>query len=1234
MKELQYLISLFQGLAAWIKVLVYLLLSAFVIAIAGYYGPHAAIIAAIICLSLGIFLILASLIFRWLRNKRAAELRGELSSKGTVPPDNSGMVEVLRNAFHEGIEKFKAFNKDYYELPWFVLVGENGNGKSQSIISSQIELPTLLHEKNQGMGPTTALDWWFTNYSVILDTAGGIVFAPSDSPVTPQWMEFVALLKKHRRKCPLNGLILTISLESLLRDSPVEVDAKAGVIARHFDMLQVELGARLPVFILVTKCDLLAGFSSFFSDIKDEKSQNQMLGWSNPAPLEAPFRPELVGEHFHNLVQRLRRRRLGSLLDPVPSQDGARRIDEVDTMFSLPENLQKILPNLNRYVENIFVAGQWSFRPHFLRGIYLTSADGAETSNKTSSGSVSSRFLRDVFLDKIFREDALVTSAGTGKLERYHRILLFFTVAVVLLAFLFVMAFFSYGKLAASIYDQIWMWKRAAIGWNSDGWMPVVKPDTSNQNHYIYQGHEPIGNGGSKQLKQNSLKKSLTLNTYHEVLARISAQPIEVPLIFKFFSMLGTRPDSDRLEAQKVLFENSVVRPLLLAARTKMSHPPAYQDSPSNYPNDFNTEKNLTIEAKALTELVRVEAAIVARSFGKKIESPGSEFIHSFLEYVSGVPDSLTLSRVMNWTYDDNAYGIDAWAPQWASGGNSFESNTAIDAGTNRLVAYAQNRLNSLEKNLSALQVLADSMGKLVAAEQQLAKASNIKGDFNASQTAVANAYEGLESAKIEMEKNFSTVKAMGLFEDGPETLNSALGKLANSDNSHLGQVDVIIHIIDSTLPAPPDPKSPTNLIQPLGGDKNGVKFLQQIKGRLNGISGIIQTKIKGQITDQLLNEYKNLDYQVLNPQGGMPCYLWRWNGYGVAVAGAQDFQFNSNMYLVGQHWNQLQALNQALDSIQANSDMYTGSLSQEFLDICSYFLKRTENFQIRSFMNAYVQQAKDALLRVARFPLVWPPGPDNEALGIEQLQGAQELLQLIASDIKEKTFTDIPTDQSQQVLDFAKKLNPLYGVLAALIKPDGQMSNVNVTLYNGQAQKQLSGPNFTPLPSPTPTPTQAPRSLMNKMFAGSNATPPLSTGVPIDIYNWNAVGLASSGAGVYPIATQSDISLGLFLVQDPFSFRVYHSLMASDGSELVNGGTNWSALRLIARLGAKPVGIGQDWQVALKPNEPNSVWIKFSFALPLPPLTQWPTIDSLGLSQLPDASAHSSVANPFSQIP
>ena len=40
--------------------------------------------------------------------------------------------------------------------------------------------------------------------------------------------------------------------------------------------------------------------------LTEPQAQQQMMGWSNPDPLDAPFRPELVDDHIYTVVTRLR----------------------------------------------------------------------------------------------------------------------------------------------------------------------------------------------------------------------------------------------------------------------------------------------------------------------------------------------------------------------------------------------------------------------------------------------------------------------------------------------------------------------------------------------------------------------------------------------------------------------------------------------------------------------------------------------------------------------------------------------------------------------------------------------------------------------------------------------------------------------------------------------------------------------------------------------------------------
>jgi type VI protein secretion system component VasK len=312
-------------------------------------------------------LILYKLLLKGLKMRKGSPLTMGISGnaaaapQGISEPARRARLDDLRRNFEQGVEKFRAAGKNLYSVPWYVLVGEPGSGKTEAIRHCNVGFPPGLQDQLQGAGGTLNMNWWFTNQAIILDTAGRLMFEEVAPGSTNEWNEFLKLLKNNRPNCPINGILLVIPVDTLIKDTADSIEKKATKIAQQFDQIQRLLGVRFPVFIIITKCDLLNGFREFFDDLNDPQLQHQIMGWSNPSPLDERFEPNAVVNHLETVKNRLSERRKQLLLDPVNTEDPqGRRVDQVDALYARPDSITKIAPRLRRYLEMVFVAGEWS----------------------------------------------------------------------------------------------------------------------------------------------------------------------------------------------------------------------------------------------------------------------------------------------------------------------------------------------------------------------------------------------------------------------------------------------------------------------------------------------------------------------------------------------------------------------------------------------------------------------------------------------------------------------------------------------------------------------------------------------------------------------------------------------------------------------------------------------------------------------------------------------------------
>jgi hypothetical protein len=1192
MSELYSLFESFVSLPTWLRNCTYVFAALSLAGVGFAFSPMVALIIAIGVLFVIVVLGIYAYVLKDRRSKRQAALGGQLEQNNLATPlaindpARKARLEDLRKRFQEGLDKFKAVGKDLYKLPWYVVVGEPAAGKSEAIRRCDVGFPPGMQDDFQGVGGTINMNWWFTNYAVILDTAGRLLFEEVAPGTTSEWKEFLRLLRKHRPNCPINGLLLVIPADSLVKGTAKSIDERAGLIARQLDGIQRELDIRFPVYVIISKCDLLNGFREFFEDIDDPDAQKQLLGWSNPDAIDAPFAPERVDEHLQIVVERLRRRRLGLLEDPVAKDPSHRRTDEVDRLYAFPNSISLIAPNLRRYLSTIFVRSEWSAKPLFLRGIYFTSSlrEGSELDQELAqavgvsvddlpSGRIWERetsfFLRDLFIEKIFRESGLVTRAtNTLRMLRQRKLALFGSAALALLAFL-LFTWFGYSAMKDSIGHQSGYWLRASEGWTADNnWMPIVTP---SEGGYTYKGDQAVGPGTSNGTKDLFDGGSRTLVQFHEALREFTSTKMHISWIFRPLSLLTGNLESERNRAQRIVFEGSIVKPIIEAARSKISG------------TKIDAATDLKPEADALLSLIKIEAGIFKRHqhLDDKIAPPDA-VMASLQSYVVAHDYDPMLADVTTWTYSKRD-GAGQWPADWMSGGDTLLKDKAgynqpIDVGIEHFRESALQMRTASETRWKLIVDLADFLkNQFAPKEQALFQAAGGQGGVQQLDPLLDVPYQDLGKINSDLNDKIQAAKAAGLWKDGPVSLEAAYNQFIKERKS---QQSILKTMLDAELAETIADETQLLIAAPL---------MKEIEDKLNAV----EKESQGDLQSLDIAELKKLDAAYLSDYAGHgPVYVYRFGLY--TMSHGENQTTAQYEHLVGSGLAPLRKVMEDIAKARQEVATYQGDSKKESGLACAYWLDYAERHQVDVCCAAYLKQAREALTPMLHFPLVWPP--EDTVLTVDQLRTAAKLVGTIHQDLNPENL-NIQSQSKVPLLALDKQLSLLDPVLSALIAPDGSLAVCTLSMCT-IAKSEVEAP----VPAGTPDPAGNPGGV-----APPPPVPPPSTeDVSYELREGTPTGSEHGNLG-----GQLRIPLGLvktFIEKMPVD-HVFHFHRYDPQEHEVSCGDNWCALRVLANTTATSESTqgGINWYVKIDGNHPE-VFIYFVFQRPFPSITKWPT--------------------------
>jgi type VI secretion system protein ImpL len=411
-----------------------------------------------------VLLVVGWLVFRRVRAvMKARALERELLKQAeeqalNARPDRRAEILELQVQMQRGLQALKqsrlgaAGNQSaLYSLPWYMIIGPPGAGKTTALKHSGLVFPALDPRSGggiRGVGGTRNCDWWFTNEAILLDTAGRYATEADDHD---EWISFVDMLKRYRSRKPINGILVAISVTDLMEATDEQIDSYAKRLRARIDEVTARLQMVVPVYVTFTKLDLVAGFVEFWGDLR--KSERAQI-WGATFPLEGADKREAARafeEEFDALVERVHERamrRLGT----------ERQVEQRQRIYQFPLEFAALKQNLQEFVGALFQQTTFQDAP-ILRGVYFTSGTqegrpidrviggmmrafnlsmpSISEHDTTHAGESKSYFVTDLFRRVVFPDQNIASRTRTEQRRQFINRLAF-AIAALVLAFLVV----------------------------------------------------------------------------------------------------------------------------------------------------------------------------------------------------------------------------------------------------------------------------------------------------------------------------------------------------------------------------------------------------------------------------------------------------------------------------------------------------------------------------------------------------------------------------------------------------------------------------------------------------------------------------------------------------------------------------------------------------------------------------------------------------------------------------
>ena len=328
--------------------------------------------------------------------KIMVRIRAKAQVKGLLGTGNSDEVDddlgmttselnrSLKQRWNSTIKALKRSQLKYqgdalYALPWYMIFGRPTSGKSTSLRNAKLLLPSIDISKHED-GSTLNLEWWLYEEGIVIDTAGRYAVPDNLERDRKEWNSLLGMIARHRQKEPLNGLVLAVAANRLLECTEEEILEEGRQVRNSINHLMDKLEVKVPVYLMVTKADLIPGFKQWAEYLPDEL-KNQAMGYLNEATTSDV--DSVVDTALDNILDRLKEVRL-LMMELTETPD--------ESLLTLPRSMENVRGGLHTFIKTALKGNAYQEAPRF-RGLYFSSSLQEKNGENVRNG----LFLHDFF---------------------------------------------------------------------------------------------------------------------------------------------------------------------------------------------------------------------------------------------------------------------------------------------------------------------------------------------------------------------------------------------------------------------------------------------------------------------------------------------------------------------------------------------------------------------------------------------------------------------------------------------------------------------------------------------------------------------------------------------------------------------------------------------------------------------------------------------------------------------